>query len=108
MLTFQENGRYGVAFFFVIQRIPYCTLFLREEQKNGRIDLAASMPGARYAFYRSITPPAAPDRARVWLSPPLVENQILFKEKLPAYVFYFSNWLPRPRRVLSFVRGPWP
>jgi len=37
--TLQENGRYGVAFFFVISGFLICTLFLREEQKTGRIDL---------------------------------------------------------------------
>jgi len=35
----QDNGRYGVAFFFVISGFLICTLFLREEQKTGRIDL---------------------------------------------------------------------
>src|SRR5438477_150946 len=37
--TLQENGRYGVSFFFVISGFLICTLFLREEEKTGRIDL---------------------------------------------------------------------
>src|ERR1041385_9541451 len=37
--TLQENGRYGVAFFFVISGFLICTLFLREERKTGRIAL---------------------------------------------------------------------
>src|SRR5690348_18282128 len=37
--TLQENGRYGVAFFFVISGFLICTLLLREEEKTGRIDL---------------------------------------------------------------------
>ncbi len=37
--TLQDNGRYGVAFFFVISGFLICTLFLREEARTGRIDL---------------------------------------------------------------------
>ncbi|HEY2328950.1 MAG TPA: acyltransferase, partial [Verrucomicrobiae bacterium] len=37
--TLQENGRYGVAFFFVISGFLICTLLLREQEKTGRIDL---------------------------------------------------------------------
>src|SRR5207244_5853804 len=37
--TLQENGRYGVSFFFVISGFLICTLFLREERKTGKIDL---------------------------------------------------------------------
>ena len=32
--TLQENGRYGVSFFFVISGFLICTLFLREERKT--------------------------------------------------------------------------
>src|SRR5581483_6170987 len=37
--TLQANGRYGVSFFFAISGFLICTLFLREERKQGRIAL---------------------------------------------------------------------
>src|SRR5512133_2184884 len=35
----QENGRYGVSFFFAISGFLICTLLLREQRENGRISL---------------------------------------------------------------------
>jgi peptidoglycan/LPS O-acetylase OafA/YrhL len=95
LLQFQENGRYGVAFFFVISGFLICTLFLREEQKNGRIDFRRFY--ARRAirllplYYAALLFQAA---LVFGFHHHSVENQILFKEKLPSYLLYFSNWLP--------------
>ncbi len=92
--TFQENGRYGVSFFFVISGFLICTLFLREEERNGRIDL--------WKFYGRRALRLLPLYYAALLLQVIVifvfhqytpENQQLFRDKLPAYLFYYSNWL---------------
>lgn len=92
--TLQENGRYGVAFFFVISGFLICTLFLREEERNGRIDL--------WKFYGRRALRLLPLYYAALLLQAIIifvfhqytpENQQLFRDKLPAYLFYYSNWL---------------
>jgi len=92
--TLQENGRYGVAFFFVISGFLICTLLLREEEKTGRIDL--------WKFYGRRALRLLPLYYAVLLLQAVLvfafhqytpENQQLFRDKLPAYLFYYSNWL---------------
>src|SRR6185436_18510845 len=39
IVTLQENGRYGVGFFFVISGFLICMLLLREENQTGKIHL---------------------------------------------------------------------
>ena len=99
--TLQENGRYGVGFFFVISGFLICTLFLREESKHGKIDL--------WKFYGRRALRLLPLYYAVLLLQALlvfglhqytVENQQLFREKLPSYLFYYSNWLP------TMTQGP--
>jgi len=92
--TLQENGRYGVSFFFVISGFLICTLFLREEEKTGRIDLW-KFYGRRALrllplYYASLLLQAVVVFALHQYTP---ENQQLFRDKLPAYLFYYSNWL---------------
>ncbi len=92
--TLQENGRYGVSFFFVISGFLICTLFLREEEKTGRIDLWRFY-GRRALrllplYYLALCLHAI---LVFGLGQYTLENQALFKEKLPAYLFYYSNWL---------------
>ena len=92
--TLQANGRYGVAFFFVISGFLICTLFLREEQKTGRIDLW-KFYGRRALrllplYYAALLLQAVFVFAFKQYAP---ENQELFREKLPAYLLYYSNWL---------------
>jgi peptidoglycan/LPS O-acetylase OafA/YrhL len=72
-----------------------CTLFLREEKKTGRIHL--------WKFYGRRALRLLPLYYAILLvqiifvfalhqySP---ANQQLFREKLPSYLFYYSNWLP--------------
>jgi peptidoglycan/LPS O-acetylase OafA/YrhL len=90
----QLNGRYGVDLFFIISGYLICTLFLREEQRWGKIDLL------RFYGRRSLR--LMPLYYAVLLFECILifglnqytpQNQVLFKEKLPAYVFYYSNWL---------------
>src|SRR5215471_11939179 len=93
--TLVENGRYGVGCFFLISGFLICTLFLREETKTGRIHL--------WKFYGRRVLRLLPLYYAVLFvqiifvfvlhqySP---ENRELFREKLPSYLFYYSNWLP--------------
>jgi peptidoglycan/LPS O-acetylase OafA/YrhL len=92
--TLQENGRYGVAFFFVISGFLIGTLLLREQEKNGRIDLW-KFYGRRALrllplYYAALLLQAVMVFVLRQYTP---ENQALFAEKLPSYVFYYSNWL---------------
>src|SRR5262245_51987988 len=93
--TLQENGRYGVAFFFAISGFLICTLFLHEESKTGRIDL--------WKFYGRRTLRLLPLYYAVLLFQVILvfslheyslANQQLFSDKLSSYIFYYSNWLP--------------
>lgn len=93
--TLQENGRYGVSFFFVISGFLICTLLLREEQKTGRIALGR--------FYTRRALRLLPLYYAVLLLQAVLvfglhqyapENEVLFREKLPSYLLYYSNWLP--------------
>jgi peptidoglycan/LPS O-acetylase OafA/YrhL len=92
--TLQENGRYGVSFFFVISGFLICTLLLREEEKTGGIDLG-KFYGRRALrllplYYAALLLQAI---LVFGLGQYTRENQALFAQKLPAYVFYYSNWL---------------
>ncbi|HSY16748.1 MAG TPA: acyltransferase [Candidatus Acidoferrales bacterium] len=92
--TLQENGRYGVAFFFVISGFLIGTLLLREQEKNGKIDLW-KFYGRRSLrllplYYAALLLQAVIVFGLKQYTP---ENQALFAEKLPAYLFYYSNWL---------------
>src|SRR5581483_7282933 len=70
-------------------------LFLREEASTGRIDL--------WKFYGRRALRLLPLYYAVLLLQMVLvfvahqyspENQQLFREKLPSYLFYYSNWLP--------------
>jgi peptidoglycan/LPS O-acetylase OafA/YrhL len=93
--TFQKNGHYGVSFFFAISGFIITTLLLREERKFGQINL--------WRFYGRRALRLLPLYYTVLLLESVLvfvfhqyspENQALFREKFPAYVFYCSNWLP--------------
>jgi peptidoglycan/LPS O-acetylase OafA/YrhL len=93
--TLQENGRYGVAVFFTISGFLISTLLLREERRNGRVALGRFY--ARRAvrllplYYVALALQALLVFGAKLYTP---ENQLLFREKLPGYLLYFSNWLP--------------
>lgn len=99
--TLQENGRYGVGFFFVVSGFLICTLFLREESRHGSVDLRK--------FYGRRVLRLLPLYYAVLLVQMLLvfglhqytpENQQLFREKLPSYLLYYSDWLP------TMTQGP--
>jgi peptidoglycan/LPS O-acetylase OafA/YrhL len=90
----QRNARYGVDLFFVISGYLICTLFLREERRWGKIDL--------WRFYGRRSLRLMPLYYAVLLGECILifglnqyspQSQALFKEKLPAYLLYYSNWL---------------
>jgi peptidoglycan/LPS O-acetylase OafA/YrhL len=90
-----HNGRYGVSFFFVISGFLICSLLLRERRTTGRISLP-KFYGRRALrllplYYTILAVQAVLVLALNHYSP---ENQQLFRDKLPSYLFYFSNWLP--------------
>lgn len=90
----QLNGRYGVSLFFVISGFLICTLLLRERRTNGRIAIGKFF-GRRAVrllplYYAVLLVQAVLVFGLKQYTP---ENQALFVEKLPSYLFYYSNWL---------------
>ena len=93
--AFQENGRHGVSFFFVISGFLICTLFLREERSTGQIQLLRFY-GRRVLrlmplYYMALLLECALVLGLNLYSAP---NRAIFIEKLPSYIFYYSNLLP--------------
>lgn len=92
--TLQENGRHGVSFFFVISGFLICTLLLREQRKNGAIALgkffqrrAARLLPLYYAVLAGYV-------VMVYgMNVFSAQGEELFRQKLPSYLFYYSNWL---------------
>jgi peptidoglycan/LPS O-acetylase OafA/YrhL len=90
-----QNGRYGVSLFFLVSGYLICTLFLREEQQTGKISLKSFY--ARRAirlfplYYAVLAVQAAVVFGTSFYKP---QSVALFVEKLPSYLFYYSNLLP--------------
>lgn len=90
-----QNGRYGVSLFFIVSGYLICTLFLREEQQKGKISLKGFY--ARRAirlfplYYAILAVQAAAVFGTHFYQP---QSVVLFAEKLPSYLFYYSNLLP--------------
>lgn len=93
--SIQENGRHGVSFFFVISGFLICTLFLREERTTGGIDLP-KFYGRRMLrlmpLYYLMLGLYCVLVLGVGLHSPT--NRALFEQKLPSYIFYYSNLTP--------------
>jgi peptidoglycan/LPS O-acetylase OafA/YrhL len=95
LATLCENGKLGVDLFFAISGFLICSLFLIEGSKAPHIDL-------QRFFARRITRLFPLYYAVLGLYCVLIfgfgffspENQALFREKLPSYLFYYSNLLP--------------
>ena len=93
--TFQENGRYGVSLFFVISGLLISSLLIRERATNGTVNLLNFYirRGLRlYPLYYSMLALECVMVFGLGFYKP--ENQVLFREKLPSYLFYYSNLLP--------------
>jgi peptidoglycan/LPS O-acetylase OafA/YrhL len=93
--AFQENGRHGVSFFFVISGFLITTLFLREERTTGQIQLLRFY-GRRMLRLMPLYYLVLLLYCGIVLGLDLysAENRALFIQKLPAYIFYYSNLLP--------------
>jgi len=95
MYALYQNGRYGVSLFFLVSGYLICTLFLREEQQRGKISLKGFY--ARRAirlfplYYLMLAVQAAAVFGTNLYQP---ESVVLFAEKLPSYIFYYSNLVP--------------
>lgn len=93
--TLQENGRHGVSLFFVISGFLICTLLVREQDRNGTIAL-----GRFYARRAARLLPLYYAVLAVYVIAVFAfdvfsaRGEQLFREKLPGYLFYYSNWLP--------------
>lgn len=93
--TLRENGRFGVALFFILSGFLISTLFLREERASGRISLW-KFYGRRAArllplYYAVLAVQCVAVWSTRFYNP---ESVALFNQKLPSYIFYYSNWLP--------------
>lgn len=90
-----QNGRYGVSLFFIVSGFLICTLFLREEQQRGKISLKSFYARRSIRlfplYYVMLALQAAAVFGTNFYQP---ESVALFAEKLPAYLFYYSNLLP--------------
>jgi peptidoglycan/LPS O-acetylase OafA/YrhL len=94
MLTLQDNGRYGVSFFFVISGFLICTLFLREARNTGGIALGKFYGRRALRLLPLYYVALALEILLVYGAHQYTPaNQELFRAKLPAYLFYYSNWL---------------
>jgi peptidoglycan/LPS O-acetylase OafA/YrhL len=93
--SIQENGRHGVSFFFVISGFLICTLFLREERTTGGIDLpkfyGRRMLRLMPLYYLMLGVYCVLVLGVGLYSP---ANRALFEQKLPSYLFYYSNLTP--------------
>lgn len=91
----QENGRHGVSFFFAISGFLICTLFLREERATGHVSLL-KFYGRRVLRLMPLYYLALLLECGLVLGVNLysAENRALFIEKLPSYIFYYSNVVP--------------
>jgi peptidoglycan/LPS O-acetylase OafA/YrhL len=100
----QANGRFGVSFFFVISGFLICTLLLRERRDTGTIALG-KFYGRRALrllplYYTVLAIEAVLVLGFHQYSP---ANEVLFREKLPAYLLYYSNWLATATHGPFFV-----
>jgi peptidoglycan/LPS O-acetylase OafA/YrhL len=90
-----DNGRYGVSLFFIISGFLIGTLLLRELRCHGRVSLGRFY-GRRalrlLPLYYAVL--ALQAFIVLVLRQYRPESQELFLQKLPAYLFYYSNWLP--------------
>ncbi len=90
-----DNGSHGVSLFFIISGYLICTLLLREHRATGRIALGRFY-GRRALrllplYYAALGLQTVVVYGLHAHSP---ANEEIFTQKLPSYLFYFSNWLP--------------
>lgn len=101
--TLQFNGRLGVSVFFTISGFLITTLFLREEQKNGRVKLASFYVRRSLRLFPLYYIALALETVAVLANAYSEDNRSLFFEKLPSYLFYYSNWHPQATQGPFFM-----
>jgi peptidoglycan/LPS O-acetylase OafA/YrhL len=92
--VFHANGRYGVSLFFVVSGFLISSLLLREKEQKGTVYLKNFYirRGLRlYPLYYIVL--ILYCFLIFGLNQYSPENQQLFKDKFPSYVFYYSNIL---------------
>jgi peptidoglycan/LPS O-acetylase OafA/YrhL len=90
-----QNGRYGVSLFFIVSGYLICTLFIREEQQKGKISLKSFYVRRTIRLFPLYYVILAVQTGAVYcthLYQP--RSVVLFTDKLPSYIFYYSNFLP--------------
>ncbi len=95
LYALHQNGRYGVSLFFIVSGFLICTLFLREERHRGKISLPSFYARRAIRLFPLYYVMLAVQAAAVFgtnLYQP--QSVVLFAEKLPSYIFYYSNLLP--------------
>ena len=93
LAVLQANGRYGVSLFFAVSGFLICSLLLREERRNGAINLRAFYIRRSlrlFPLYYSVL--LLYNVLIYFLNQFSPENQILFWEKLPFHLTYLSNY----------------
>lgn len=90
--TLQENGRFGVSLFFVISGFLIYSLFLREERKTGEVSLKnfyIRRSLRLFPLYYLIL--GIESFLVLGLNVYSSDSRQLFLDKLPSYLFYYSN-----------------
>jgi len=102
--NFQFNGRLGVSIFFVISGYLICTLFLRERDRFGNVCLKSFYLRRIYRLFPLYYAVLLIECLLVFvLNAYSPENRALFADKLPSYLFYYSNWLATATQGPFFV-----
>lgn len=102
--TLQFNGRLGVSLFFTISGFLIATLFLRESAMHGAVNLKLFYLRRILRLFPLYYLVLAIEAAIVVFSGAYSpENRIIFMDKLPSYLFYFSNWHPLATKGPFFV-----
>jgi len=95
--SLQENGRYGVSLFFVISGFLISSLLLREREKFGKVSFKRFFARRALRLFPLYYGMLGLVMAVVYLTPIFTpESVAIMKKNLPAYLLYFSNWLPNP------------
>lgn len=95
--SLQENGRYGVSLFFVISGFLISSLLLREQQTFGKISFKRFFARRALRLFPLYYGMLGLVMVMVYFTPVFTaESAAVMQRNLPAYLFYFSNWLPNP------------
>ena len=87
-----SNARYGVSVFFVISGFIIATLFLRERERSGNVNLGNFYARRAFRLFPLYYVALALECFLIFgMNQYSPENQELFRQKFSSYLFYFSN-----------------